>query len=144
MEPFSLTVDVECIMQEIRSDIRARGLAVDELFFNPSFIHQDMGSIRSTVELLQNLSPVSAVRPIETRAGALGGVSRFFKRVVRRCVGFLLNPMAQEVTVYHQAASKCITVMYSNLVAADRRIQALEQQLGQKTQDPDEAGGWNG
>lgn len=127
-------VDVQKIMEEIKAEIAAKGLANDIPAFEDtvslgcgSNASVDLSALKRELAYLRQ-HEVHYYRDITSYHPWLTPIVRFVKRVIRKLCKFLGEPMVEEVNEYHRHVAKTI----------EHIIKALEQQpnLTAMSEDP--------
>lgn len=119
-------LDVKTIMDEIRREIKEKGL-VDDL---PSFDQVSMGKYNHNASLNGNI-PASQVRmnqcwriiPDDPIPGS--GTKAILKKTVRKLTRFLRVSMAEKITVYNQNTTETINQLTNAILYQERKINEL-------------------
>ena len=111
-------VNVEKIMQQIRRDIEARWLTDDALSFsnipiNPADNAEeyDPAALNELLGVLGGRWNVAPSRPIVSRSGPLGKIIIFFKKVVRKCIRFYIEPIVADQNESNQLVFESLSHM---------------------------------
>ena len=120
----NITVDVQRIMEEIKAEIAAKGLANDIPAFEDTLSPSDgfnasvdLSALKRELEYLRR-HEVHYYRDITSYHPWLTPIVRFVKRVIRKLCKFLGEPMVDEINDYHKHITS----------ALERTVKALEQQ----------------
>lgn len=135
-----MSLNIEDIMSEIRADIREKGLTGDMLSFadipcdaNPRHRAEQF----DPDQLQKNVSYVSDHFRLITENPLPGnGVSRFFKKVIRKMIRFYAEPIAEDQSALNANTAQAIQQLElyiqdaqaQSTAALAKRIEALELQ----------------
>ena len=97
----SKEINVENIMNEIRADIKKRGLTDDALPFDSVSEHDvmrrtdfDMNALEMALSKYAMTCKIDPYPPIlKSKGGLLGSFQVLFKKVIRKCVNFHVTPI---------------------------------------------------
>lgn len=112
-------LNVEKIMEEIRSEIKEKGYTNDMLSFR-DVLPDEQGvniekfeKVRFNEELfnLNTTWNVNPIRPIEKKPGIKGRLICLYRKIVRRCIRTYISPI-----VWEQDAFNAISVRLFNMV----------------------------
>ncbi len=135
-----MSLNIEDIMSEIRADIREKGLTGDMLSFadipcdaNPRHRAEQF----DPDQLQKNVSYVSdhfKLNPENPLPG--GGLSRFFKKIIRKMTRFYVQPIAEDQSAWNANTAQAIQQLELYIQDAQaqstatlaKRIEALELQ----------------
>lgn len=123
-----INIDIEDIMSEIRADIKARGLDLDDPSFDSIPICEADRAAAAGVSLAP-LAAIAVYRPIVSRAGMLGKLIIFFKKLIRKCIVFILLPMASDQTRFNQAAAESVEQLSATVGQLQRQVDGLSTQV---------------
>ena len=130
-------IDIEQIMQDIREE--AKQIEYKEPIAFKQIRVPQTARLKPYLSYLQN-AIISYYRPLEGNI-----VKRFLKKVVRKLLKFLVEPITIEVNSYCSQNAAGWTIMNELLEAQEKeitvlqsRISALEAELARKGTDPEE------
>lgn len=135
-----IKIDVEAIMADIRDRIKERGYEKTDLKFADIEIQSKEGlELLGEAFQIDNLSQW-IVRMDETKNVAcwrpLGGnkIKVFFKKLIRKCVKFYVEPIVEEQNRYNHYTVCAMAQVFSKLAEnQDERIKELEEQVEKLT-----------
>lgn len=135
-----IKIDVEAIMADIRKNIEERGYEDTDLKFADIEVQNKEGlELLTEVFQIDNLSQW-IVRMDETKNVAcwrpLAGnpVKVFFKKLIRKCVKFYVEPIVEEQNRYNHYTVSAMAQVFSKLAEnQDVRIKELEEQVEKLT-----------
>ena len=112
-------LNVERIMEEIRSEIKEKGYTNDMLSFSdvlPGEIGVNVEKferVRFNEELfnLNTIWNVNPNRPIEKKAGIKGKCITIFKKIIRKCIRFYLSPIVQEQDSFNAVSVRLFNML---------------------------------
>lgn len=87
-------INVEEIMEQIREDIKKKGYTADMLSFDDIPLHNEPD--------LDTIERMSGTFFLEWRRPVPSGIIGFIKRVIRKCVGFIIAPITDDQTKYNR------------------------------------------
>ena len=113
-------VDSEQIMREVRGQIAAQNRRAAPLPF------ADEAPVEECATFDEAFSRMERTRAV-CRTGNLsgGGLSRFLKRIVRKCTRFFVVPVAEDAERFHVATLQTVE-------ALEKRVRALEKEAKRK------------
>ena len=140
-------IDIEKIMQEIRADIQKKGYTADMLSFtdvpmrSKECLANQAGDVYSGLadlpRRMRERSRINWKRPVPA------GLKGFVKKIIYKCTGFVVAPIAEEQTAYNKLAAlsvknicleikkekKGMHAMEKRIAQMERRILSLEQKI---------------
>lgn len=134
MEEQMKKIDVEQIMNEIRSDIEKRGYKDDDIDFQ-----NITGNVKavlgvktdfSSYELAHALNGAADLHKIEYyRMIPKGGLKSFIQRSIRKVVKFMMIPMVDQQNQYNYQMVVCMRQMEAFIEEYKMQIEQKEQQI---------------
>lgn len=125
-------IDIEEIMEQIRSDIADRGLKDDGLLFEgvPILGGGTGGYSRDAYEEvmreIQERSNVESYRPL------LGNpIEKLVKKVIRRLVAFYIESIVDDQNIFNKNVYTSIAMNHKKTIQDDERMLELERKLCQ-------------
>ena len=112
-------LNVEKIMEEIRSEIKEKGYTNDMLSFRDVLPDEKGVNVEKLervrfIEELFNLNTIWNVnpnRPIEKRTGIKGKCITIFKKIIRKCIRFYLSPVVLEQDSFNAASVRLFNML---------------------------------
>ena len=125
------TVDIENIMDEIRSDIVSKGYKSDDVIFSEipvavsynGLIHSM--DLEGSVRLLSARSNVQPYRELKS-SGILGSVKVFSKKVIRKIMKFYVEPVVYDQNAFNETAAECFKDMLIEHEMMKLKLKKLE------------------
>ena len=128
MEEQMKKIDVEQIMNEIRSDIEKRGYKDDDIDFQN--ITGNVKTDFSSYELAHALNGAADLHKIEYyRMIPKGGLKSFIQRSIRKVVKFMMIPMVDQQNQYNYQMVVCMRQMEAFIEEYKMQIEQKEQQI---------------
>jgi hypothetical protein len=135
-----MSLNIEDIMTEIRADIQEKGLTGDMLSFadipcdaNPRNRAEqfDPDQLQKNVSYVSDYFKLVTDNPISG-----GGLSRFFKKAIRKMIRFYAQPIAEDQSALNANTAQALQQLElyiqdtqaQSTVALSKRIEALELQ----------------
>jgi len=126
-------INVEKIMEEIRREIREKGYTNDMLNFNdisieaqvspstppPSFDREALASFLN--QLRQNVA-IETYRPIVSYTRFAKRFVVFFKKAIRKCIRFYIDPLIAEQNHKNFLTLQCLDTLFNYTVYADSKF----------------------
>lgn len=112
-------LNVEKIMEEIRSEIKEKGYTNDMLSFSDIIVDEKgvdvekFEKVRFNEELI-NLNMfwnVNPIRPIEKKPGIKGKLICLYRKVVRRCIRTYISPIVWEQDTFNATAVRLLNMV---------------------------------
>jgi len=129
-------VNVEEIVEEIKREIKERGLTNDDIAFSDIPVRV-IAEIRthsdSFIDNIHNLSThykVAAYRPLKSNR-LLGFMIIFIKKAVRKLTKFYIEPIVDDQNEVNRLTVTCIHDLHYDLEIMRRQIKVLEYDINQ-------------
>ncbi len=124
-------INIEDIMQEIREDIKARGLKDDSISFEDVIL---LGggtgapySKEAYTDMLVNAGEDSEVLSYRELSG--NPVSKLIKKINRRLIAFYIESIVDDQNKFNKDVYKGLTMSLSKFEEDNARMEALEKKL---------------
>ncbi|MEY8382766.1 hypothetical protein AALG83_06305 [Christensenellaceae bacterium 44-20] len=121
-------VNIEQIMEEIRREIREKGISLDI----PEFSGASEKPVAEIApfdmnEFMQNVVAVERSYQVERYAPIVGNpIVKLVKRVVRKMINFIIAPIVEDQNAFNAAAAKTIFSLQSYISELEKRMKELE------------------
>ncbi len=124
-------IDIEKIMEEIRQDIRERGLEDDILPFEAvtgkpwggaSEVYDEERFEKEVNDLNQSYQ-ITAWRPLE------GGITGFIKKIIRKLTKFYVEPITADQTEFNAHTVRAMNELLSYVKLQDAKMDALQEEI---------------
>ena len=124
-------INVEEIMQQIRADIKARGLEDKEILFDSiAILGGGTGTPYSDEAYKVMLEEVEKNKEVSSYRELLGGaVERFIKKVLRRLVAFYIEPIVDDQNLFNRSVYTGLVMDSSKFAEDTERLDAFEKKL---------------
>lgn len=128
-------LNVERIMEEIRSEIKEKGYTKDMLDFDDVIVADEEVAVekfertRFNEELsnLNTLWNVNPVRPIEKRTGIKGRCICLYRKIVRRCIRSYLSPIVWEQDTFNATTVRLMNMLNLYMEENRKLIEEVER-----------------
>ncbi|MSS64499.1 hypothetical protein [Velocimicrobium porci] len=124
-------INVQKIMEEIREEIKEKGYTEDMLSFHeiPVRTDQILDAIpaenktifTSTINQVRNASYIPWYRPVPN------GIKGFIKKVIRKCVGFVVAPITDDQNIYNSLNITLVEQLCNRVEEQQEQILKLEK-----------------
>jgi hypothetical protein len=121
-------VNIEQIMEEIRQEIREKGISLDI----PEFAGASEKPVAEIAPFDRNefdrgVLAVQRNAQLECYAPILGNpIIKFIKRFVRKMVNFIIAPIVEDQNAFNAAAAETISSLQSYINELEKRVGELE------------------
>ena len=122
METINTKQIIEAVMEEVKDFPRAAVKFADIPAGNDEIelLSYNVESMLSSLQTLRSASNIPWYRSVG------GGFTGFMKKVIRKCVTFIVAPIAEEQATYNACMERTIEQLYSLVLIQQKRIDALE------------------
>ena len=126
------TVDIVKIIEEIRQEIRDKGYKNEDIPFSDIPLSGVQIPVTNTenyfhnLRLLRDLHDVRATKPLESKR-LFGPIIIFFKKIIRRCIAFYVEPIVVEQNLVNRLSVSCIIELSVLVETLRKRIELLEK-----------------
>ena len=121
-------VNIEQIMEQIRQEIREKGISLDI----PEFSGASEKPVAEIApfdmnEFMQSVAAVDRSYQVERYAPIVGNpISKLIKRVVRKMVNFIITPIVEDQNAFNASVAKTISSLQSYINELEKRVNELE------------------
>ncbi len=132
------TVDVQEIMADIRKSLKERGIHEEDFPNVLSFVGQGGmpgESIQDDMLTINSEWEVVADRPITSHRKVLGPIIVFFKKAIRKCLRWYINPIVDKQRTFNAAIVRVINSIKGSQDETQARIAQLEGEIGRLQQE---------
>ena len=130
-------INIEEIMQEIRTEIRNKGYKESDLSFQDipikdknDVIMEEQFSEQYLQEVLHIVNVSTSVNYYRTFTG--NALKVFIKKVIRKILAPILLPLCQEQEQYNSVVTRTLNQMYQYMLNQESRIKELETMVYSK------------
>ena len=126
-------INIEQIMEEIRNEIKEKGLTEDMLSFEDaagdmfaaSSNHFSMSQFSREIDHMYERYTIAAWRPLESRPTGL------VKKMIRKLTKFYVEPIANDQTGFNEHVAKAMNEMRKYIYEQERVINDLKAEIEQ-------------
>lgn len=127
-------INIEQIMEEIRADIRARGLQDDEIKFNDIILSQvavpyNMQSFKEELEKMAEDKQVLSYRDVASDRPGIGKLVTFIKKLNRRLVAFYIEPIVDDQNKVNEEAMNMFLQTFNKFAEQEEKISNFEKEI---------------
>jgi hypothetical protein len=128
-------IDIEKIMEEIRDDIKSRGLQNDIPAFEEVVRSTTGGSRKRTTgltfesEYLDGHCFISTTRTISSHRKGIGPVIVLLKKMIHRLNKFSMEPIVQDQNDFNAHVAYAVDMIKTSLEEKDQKIAELQRQI---------------
>lgn len=127
-------IDIEKIMDEIRADIREKGYTQDMLSFAdvPMRRQQNQTVQDETASQLADLAGRMREKSyINWRRPVPAGFKGFVKRIIYKCIGFVVAPITEEQIICNETAAESVEQLCRVMQEQKKGMDDMEKRIGQ-------------
>jgi 2-polyprenyl-3-methyl-5-hydroxy-6-metoxy-1,4-benzoquinol methylase len=132
------TVDVQKIMEDIKNSLKERGIQEVDFPDILSLANQNDMSANNMQEDIATINSeweVVADRPITSHRKVLGPIIVFFKKAIRKCLRWYINPIVDKQRTFNSAAVRLINGLKNNQDEDKIKISEMEAKIARLEQD---------
>lgn len=123
-------INVEEIMEEIRSDIARRGLVEDDLNFQKIINESNLATAFDNERLQNELSMLNASVCFDLNPKIVGnGLKSFIKRAVRKCMRFYVQPLFEHQIEFNLHAVRVLNELNLNIKEREKENEELKKKI---------------
>lgn len=129
-------IDIEVIMNEIRTEIRKNNkLNMDKEFRDISCLDGgldlpfDLTEFVAEVNNMDGAREVNSYRDISSKKKVVGAFVTFFRKVVRRLTCFYIEPIVDDQNKFNETTTKAVGLTIRKHNENDSKIDELEKRL---------------
>lgn len=125
------SINIEEIMEQIRADIRKKGIAEDEPDFESVVFIKDSGdTIYSEDVYKEAINRVNVSTYVESYRELFGGaLEQFVKKVIRKMTAFYVEAIVDSQNVYNRNVYDVLAITKNKFKADDKKMEVLEKKL---------------
>ncbi len=124
-------INIEKIMEEIRADIKAKGLVEDNLALNDVILYGGASgnaythdAYKDVVENALDKYYVESYKPVSGNF-----ISKIIKKINRRLIAFYIEAIVIDQDEFNKEVANSIALNYSKFKEDDERMKALEAKI---------------
>ena len=136
MENAIKQINVEEILEEIRREIKEKGYKNEDILFTDIPARFAIGGLAHSGEFTEHLGDlgncynVAVYRPIVSKR-LFGSLIVFIRRVIRKLVGFFIEPIVTDQNQNNRRTTICLQDLYLDIEEMRIIIKSLEDDINQ-------------
>lgn len=119
-------INIEDIMCQIRTKIKEKGIVDEEIEFNDISVEADM--LSENLKMVNNICSISYYKNITSHRKVLGKVIVFIKKVIRKSIGWYINPVIDQQNEFNSFVTRTLNSMNDKFKVMDEKIKRIDEE----------------
>lgn len=120
-------IDIEKIMDEIRTEIKEKGFTTNDLDFEAIPLNAEIGSDNELKEILELLKKNEEINYYQNLDG--NKIKVFIKKIIRKLIKPIVKDLCMAQTRFNVTARDSLEHMYLCIIDQEKRIRELEKKV---------------